>query len=63
MSFRKRVNKRLYKKEKRCETEQLMKAKRKGVREVATLGGFTEPAKEYAQKRKMKLFHRGRRVV
>jgi hypothetical protein len=32
-----------------------MKAKRKGVREIATLGGFTEPAKEYAQKRKMKL--------
>lgn len=39
------------------------RAARKGITEIDTLGGYTQPAKEYARRRGMKLFHRGRRVV
>jgi hypothetical protein len=34
----------------------------KGIKEITNLGGFTGPAKDYARRRKMKLFQRGRRV-
>jgi len=42
---------------------EVMRARRKGVKEIEAVGGYTEPAKKYARKREMKLFHRGRRVV
>jgi hypothetical protein len=41
---------------------EVMKAKQKGVTEIVALGGFTEPAKQYAKSRNMKLFHRGRQA-
>lgn len=42
---------------------EVRKTARKGIGEISNKGGFTEPAKEYARRRGMKLFHRGRRVV
>jgi hypothetical protein len=40
-----------------------IKIRRKGVTEIDSLGGFTEPAKKYAESRGIKLFQRGRRIV
>jgi len=42
---------------------EVTRAVRKGITEIDTLGGYTEPAKEYARKYEIKLFHRGRRVI
>ena len=42
---------------------EVIRAKRKGAKEIDALGGYTEPAEIYARRHKMKLFHRGRRVV
>ena len=42
---------------------ELMRTRKKGITEIEALGDFTEPAKKYARRRKMKLFHRGKRVV
>jgi len=35
----------------------------KGTKEITNLCGFTKPAKEYARRRKIKLFQRGRRII
>jgi hypothetical protein len=35
----------------------------KGITEISNLSGFTEPAKDYARRRNLKLFQRGRRVA
>jgi hypothetical protein len=40
----------------------LQRAVRKGIREVDSLSGYTEPALAYARRTKLKLFHRGRRA-
>ena len=42
---------------------EVRRAWKKGITEIDTLSGYTEPAKEYARRRKMKLFHRAMRVV
>jgi len=42
---------------------EVMRVRRKGIKEIVTLGGYTKPAKGYARRHKMKLFHRGKRVV
>jgi len=44
---------------------EVMKSYRKGIREIDTLGGYTKPAIEYAQRycSNLKLFHQGRRIV
>ena len=47
----------------RMSKPEVRKVARKGIKEISNLGGFTEPAKEYARRHKMKLFHRGRRVT
>ena len=35
----------------------------KGMKEITNLSGFTKPAIDYARRRKIKLFQRGRRVI
>ncbi|MFZ7136857.1 MAG: restriction endonuclease [archaeon] len=35
----------------------------KGVKEICNLNGFTKPAQEYARRRNVKLFKRGKRVA
>jgi len=40
-----------------------IKIRRKGITEIDSMSGFTEPAKNYAESRGMKLFQRGRRIV
>lgn len=44
---------------------ELREACRKGIREIESLGGYTKPAIEYAQRYcpNLKLFHRRKRVV
>ncbi len=39
------------------------KAKKQGVREIASSSGFTKPAIEEARKARIKLFNRGRKVT
>jgi len=40
-----------------------IKIRRRGITEIDSFGGFTEPAKDYAESRGVKLFQRGRRIV
>jgi len=42
---------------------EVIRAAKKGITEISALGGYTEPAKEYARRHEMRLFYRGRRVV
>jgi len=35
----------------------------KGTKEITNLGGFTQPAKDYARRRGIKLFKKGRQVA
>jgi hypothetical protein len=49
--------------QRRMTKPEVIRARRKDIIEIDALSGFTEPAKKYARKRKMKLFQRGRQVV
>jgi len=41
---------------------ELIKLRRKGINEVISIKGFTEPAKEYAKEKNIRLIH-GKKVV